>query len=123
MNKAVNQCPVCASQLVISRLTCNKCGTAIEGTFGHGLFSNLSDEEARFMEIFIICRGNIKEVEKRLGVSYPTVRNKLDNLVAKLDYTRAADPDARRKRRIEIIDSIKRGDITPEEAALLMEEI
>jgi len=109
---------------VISRLTCPECNTAIEGTFGHGLFSDLTDEERRFVELFVVSRGNIKEMEKRLGISYPTVRNKLDTIVAKLDNRmQKADPDIRSMRRLEIIESIKRGELSPEEGASLIEEL
>ncbi len=123
MKPAVSQCPVCDSELVITRLTCKKCGTAIEGEFGHGVFSTLADEESRFVELFVISRGNIKEMEKRLGLSYPTVRNKLDLVIAKLSNARKPDPETLRKRRREIIDSIKRGDLTPDEGAMLLEEL
>jgi len=70
---------------VISRLSCPECKTSIEGTFGHGLFSDLADEERHFVELFVVARGNIKEMEKRLGVSYPTVRNRLDSIIKKLN--------------------------------------
>jgi len=124
MKRAVSHCPVCGNPLVISRMTCQECNTSIEGAFGHGLFSDLTDEERRFVELFVIARGNIKEMEKRLGVSYPTVRNKLDAIVAKLDKNiQKADPDTRRLRRIEIIESIKRGEISPDEGAALIEEL
>jgi len=123
MKRAVSHCPVCNSPLVISRLSCTKCDTAIEGTFGHGLFSNLNDEESRFVELFVICRGNIKEMEKRLGISYPTVRNKLDAVIEKLDKARKPDPETVRKRRLEIIESIKRGEISPDEGAMLLEQL
>lgn len=124
MKRAVSHCPVCNSPLVISRLTCPECSTSIEGAFGHGLFSDLIDEERRFVELFVVVRGNIKEMEKRLGISYPTVRNKLDAIIAKLDKKlRKDDPDTRRRRRIEIIESIKRGEISPDEGAALIEEL
>ena len=124
MNRVVSHCPVCNSSLVISRLTCTECGTSIEGTFGHGLFSDLTEEERRFVELFVVARGNIKEMEKRLGVSYPTVRNKLDAIIAKLEgKLQKTDPETRHKRRLEIIESIKRGEISPDEGAALIEEL
>jgi hypothetical protein len=124
MRRAVGTCPVCRNPLTVSRLTCPKCHTSIEGEFAHGLFSNLTDDERDFVELFVVARGNIKEMEKRLGISYPTVRNKLDGIVAKLEQTiQRTDPDTRKKRRLEILDSIRRGDITAEEGVALMEEI
>lgn len=123
-HRAVSHCPVCGEPLIISRLSCSKCSTSIEGTFGHGLFSNLTDEERNFVELFVVCRGNIKEVEKRLGISYPTVRGKLDNVVGKLERNlQKVDPETRKNRRLEILDSIKRGDISAQDGALLLEEI
>jgi hypothetical protein len=123
-NRILNSCPICGGEMTITRLSCEDCGTAVTGKFGHGLFSNLNDEEIRFVELFVVCRGNIKEVEKRLGVSYPTVRGKLDGVVGKLEKTLSlGDVETRRMRRREIIDSIKRGDISPEDGAMLIEEL
>ena len=123
-NRIVNKCPVCGNTLIISRLTCSECDTSIEGRFGHGLFSNLTDEEMKFVELFVVCRGNIKEVEKRLVVSYPTVRGKLDGVVNKLERTLShGDTETQKKRRREILESIKRGEISAEEGALLIEEL
>ncbi|HOC93251.1 MAG TPA: DUF2089 domain-containing protein [bacterium] len=124
MKRALSHCPVCNNTLMISRLSCSECNTAIEGEFGHGLFSDLTDEERRFVELFVVSRGNIKEMEKRLGVSYPTVRNRLDAIIEKLNRKlRKDDPETRRLRRLEIIESIKRGDLTPDEGAALIEEL
>lgn len=124
MKRAISHCPVCNNPLVISRLTCGECNTSIEGEFGHGMFADLTDEERRFVEMFVVSRGNIKEMEKRLGVSYPTVRNKLDAIIEKLNRKHLKDdPETRRQRRLEIIESIKRGDISPDEGAALIEEL
>ena len=122
--RAVSKCPVCGNPLIISRLSCPHCSTSIEGTFGHGLFANLTEDERNFVELFVVCRGNIKEVEKRLGISYPTVRNKLDSIVAKLEHSiQKVDPETRKKRRLDILDSIRKGDISAQEGAALLEEI
>jgi hypothetical protein len=84
----------------------------------------LTEDERNFVELFVVCRGNIKEVEKRLGISYPTVRNKLDSIVAKLEHSiQKVDPETRKKRRRDILDSIRKGDISAEEGAALLEEI
>ncbi len=125
MNKrALSNCPVCGGNLVISRLTCSSCKTKLEGDFEHCIFSNLVPEEKEFIEIFLLCRGNIKEVEKRLGLSYPTIRNKLDSIVNKMEeILHKGDDNTRRLRRFEILEELKRNKITAEEAAMLLKEI
>lgn len=78
MKKIISRCPVCGGELVVTRLKCNSCETVIENNFRLSRFDYLSDEELYFTETFIRCRGNIKEVEKELKISYPTVRAKLN---------------------------------------------
>ena len=86
MNEVIGRCPVCSEKMVVTRLECPQCGTAIEGKFELCKFCYLSKEQRDFLELFIRTRGNIREMEKVLGLSYPTIRNKLDNLIAALGY-------------------------------------
>jgi hypothetical protein len=78
-------CPVCAGELEISRLHCSSCGTTIEGEFGVGRFGRLSHEQMALLESFLRSRGNLKEMERALGISYPTVRGRVEALVQALD--------------------------------------
>jgi hypothetical protein len=78
-------CPVCAGELEISRLHCSSCGTTIEGEFGVGRFGRLSHEQMALLESFLRSRGNLKEMERALGISYPTVRARVEALVQALD--------------------------------------
>ncbi len=93
-------CPVCESELSITRLHCRSCGTALEGEFGVGRFGRLSREQMALLESFLRSRGNLKEMERELGISYPTVRGRVDALVRALglaDGEAASDseqPDA-----------------------------
>lgn len=122
--RALSNCPVCGGNLVISRLTCKVCNTKLEGDFEHCIFSNLISEEKEFVEVFLLCRGNIKEVEKRLGLSYPTIRNKLDSIVDKMEkFLHSGDENTRRLRRFEVLEELKKNKITAEEAAMLLKEI
>ncbi len=73
-------CPACHNKLKIVRLQCDDCGTVIEGGFNTPPLAQLNSEQQRFVQIFIKARGSIKEVEKELGISYPTVCKKLDEL-------------------------------------------
>jgi hypothetical protein len=77
-------CPVCTGELEISRLHCASCGTTIEGEFGVGRFGRLSREQMTLLESFLRSRGNLKEMERALGISYPTVRARVESLVQAL---------------------------------------
>jgi hypothetical protein len=77
-------CPICSGELEISRLHCGSCGTTIEGEFGVGRFGRLSHEQMALLESFLRSRGNLKEMERALGISYPTVRARVEALVQSL---------------------------------------
>jgi hypothetical protein len=87
----ISTCPVCSGELLITRLHCRSCGTALEGEFGVGRFGRLSREQLSLLESFLRSRGNLKEMERELGISYPTVRGRVDALVRALGL---ADGDA-----------------------------
>jgi hypothetical protein len=117
--KVISKCPVCNSKLKIAKLKCNKCGTVIENDFEFSKFEYLEGEQLYFMEAFLKCRGNIKDVEKELGISYPTVRAKLDDVVAALGYTVVKKPTINSK---EILDMLEKGEISAEQAVNMMKE-
>lgn len=114
MKKVISRCPVCKGELTVTKLKCNACDTIIENNFRLSKFDYLSDEELYFTETFIQCRGNIKEVEKQLKISYPTVRTKLDGIIKKLGYE--ASPDEESVKREELLKALERGEITAEQA-------
>ncbi len=87
----ISTCPVCEGELAITRLHCRSCGTALEGEFGVGRFGRLSREQLALLESFLRSRGNLKDMERELGISYPTVRGRVDALVRALGL---ADGDA-----------------------------
>lgn len=117
--KAPGICPVCGHGLSVSKLNCGHCSTKLEGEFALCKFCQLPDEQRDFIEVFIKCRGNIKDIEKELGISYPTVRNRLDSIIESLGYriekTDIADSKGRRQ---EILNALDRGEITSEEATI-----
>lgn len=92
MYRAPHKCPVCNGKLLITQMTCSSCGTRLEGQFEGCRFCSLSPEESRFLLIFIKNRGSIKDVEREMGVSYPTVRAALDGLIASLGLTSDGQP-------------------------------
>jgi hypothetical protein len=84
--EALGKCPVCGENTEVTAISCNGCGTRIEGNFRLCRFCRLTDEQKSFVEAFIKCRGNIKEVERELGISYPTVKNRLEDVAYALGY-------------------------------------
>ena len=112
MASTLTVCPVCKGSLRAVRLECTSCGTAVEGSFETSKLGQLSKEQQHFVEIFLESRGNIKEVEKRLGISYPTVRKELDLLLQTLGL-KAAEP---RIAVSEVLDAVSKGEMTVDEA-------
>ncbi len=95
MIKLFEQCPACGGPLVITECRCSNCQLQMRGEFRVGVFSTLSEDQLTFVRVFLRARGNLSEVEKVLGVSYPTIRNKLDEINKTLDRAEAssaADP-------------------------------
>ncbi len=90
----ISTCPVCEGELTISRLHCRSCGTALEGEFGVGRFGRLSKEQMSLLESFLRSRGNLKEMERELGISYPTVRGRVDALVRALGLADGVEGEA-----------------------------
>src|SRR5829696_10593027 len=85
-HQVLTRCPVCGDELRIVRLDCQACGSALEGSFTLGRFQRLTREQWQFVELFMLCRGKIKDVEERLGVSYPTVVARLNEVVRAKGY-------------------------------------
>ncbi len=106
------KCPVCGGNYVVTQLQCDGCRSKLEGQFSTGKLSSLSPEQLAFVEVFISCRGNIKEVEKALGISYPTVRSRLDDVVEAMGY-----PARKKDDKTDVLEALSRGEITLDEAA------
>ena len=127
-------CPVCAGELTIARLHCRSCGTALEGEFGVGRFGRLDREQLALLESFLRARGNLKEMERELGISYPTVRARVDALVRALDLAdgpaadESDDPseepatDEAEGRR-EILERLARREMSAEDAATALRSL
>src|SRR5918997_5537184 len=84
VHDVIATCPVCAGELTIARLHCRSCGTALEGEFGVGRFGRLDRDQLALLESFLRSRGNLRELERELGISYPTVRGRIDSLIRAL---------------------------------------
>ena len=112
--QAPSHCPVCSEPLKIARLECDACKTAIEGDFDNGRLGRLSREQIAFVEVFLECRGKIKDVEERLGLSYPTIVARLEQVVEALGAParRADKPNVD-----DVLAALARKEISPAEAA------
>ncbi len=86
MNPLPGRCPVCANALTVTRLQCGHCGTGIDGAFGLGRLQALTSEQVQFVETFMKCKGKIKDVEGELGISYPTVVARLNEVVRAMGF-------------------------------------
>ncbi|MEO8287457.1 MAG: DUF2089 domain-containing protein [Chloroflexota bacterium] len=86
MNPMPGRCPVCSNVLHVTRLQCGQCGTGIDGVFSVGRLQSLTTEQVQFVEVFVKNRGKIKDVEAELGISYPTVVGRLNDVVRSMGY-------------------------------------
>jgi hypothetical protein len=117
--KVLSKCPVCNGKLKVVKLKCSHCSTMIENNFNLSKFEYLDNEQLGFIEIFLKCRGSIKDVEKEMGISYPTVRAKLDDVIAALGYNVVKKPAVNSN---DVIDMLERGEITAEQAVNMLKE-
>lgn len=117
---APDRCPVCPGQIYIRSLECERCGTRIEGSFSFPSFLRLPAEDLRFLEIFIKNGGNLKGVQGELNLSYPTVKKQLDRIIAEMGYQTPEQNDDDGEKKSEVLDRLKKGEITADEAILLM---
>lgn len=118
-HRAPADCPVCGGPLVATRLGCHGCGTELAGEFGSCDFCALEDKELDLLRVFLASRGNMREVEKHLGVSYPTARARFTALLMKLGLAGEAD-SAPVMTREQVLSEVASGALSPEEGATLL---
>lgn len=112
LRTAPRDCPVCGSKLALTRLSCRSCGTELSGSFETCEFCSLGLEDRDALRVFLASRGNMKDLERHLGVSYPTARARFDTLLNKLGLGTKAAPDPR----LHMLEQLARGEIDVEEA-------
>ena len=111
------KCPVCGQVMEVTRLECGRCGSELTGRFAPCRFCALEEKHLQFIETFLRCRGSIKEVEKELGVSYPTVKNMLEAALAALRLDGPPESPARRKEeKADVLSRLSKGELTVEQA-------
>jgi hypothetical protein len=109
-----SNCPVCNSKLALTRLSCPSCETELSGAFAQCEFCVLTDEDRDVLRVFLASRGNMKDLERHLGVSYPTARARFDTLLTKLGIERG--PITASASRLELMEQVARGEIDIDEA-------
>ena len=122
MNQMLTTCPVCNERLSVTRFHCRNCDTTIEGHFDIGRFGRLSAEQIDFLEVFVRCEGKLSRMEPELGMSYPTLRARLTEIIHSLGFpigpeTKLISDEERHK----ILDDLASGNLTSEEAMQLLE--
>jgi hypothetical protein len=128
MNLLPTKCPLCKGEITVTRLHCRDCDTTFDGRFTFGSFSRLTPEQLEFLETFIRCEGKIKRMEDEIGLSYPTIRNRLHEVIRALGYEPggseepAAAPGLSLEERQEILEKLDKGLISAEEAMRLIKD-
>ena len=122
MRPAPTRCPICQSEMEVVRLHCSSCDTSIEGRFALGQFSNLSPEQMDFVFTFVRCEGKINRMEQELELSYPTIRNRLHEVIRKLGFEPGRDesPDVSEETRSTVIADLEAGKITADQDTRLL---
>ena len=126
MNTLPTKCPLCGGEVTVTRIYCRECDTTIEGRFSGGSFAQLSPEQVAFVELFVRCEGKITRMEDELGLSYPTIRNRLHEVIRALGYEPGGEESVAggvsEERRQRILEDLDAGTISAEEAMRLLQE-
>ena len=123
MHPLPGECPVCGGEMIITRLECRECDVTIEGRFVSGPFSHLSPAQMEFVEIFVKNEGKINRMEGELGLSYPTIRNRLHEVIRAMGYEPGKDEAALSDEdRRKILEDLNEGKITSEEAMEMLKD-
>ena len=117
----IGKCPVCGDNLAVTRLHCRNCDSALEGQFSLGRFYQLSPQQLAFVETFIRCEGKLTRLQDELGMSYPTARARLTEVIQSLGYevdqeTDSVSPEERKR----ILQQLSAGELSSEEAMALL---
>jgi len=119
-HRAPSDCPVCGDRLAVTRLGCSSCGTELAGLFTSCTFCSLTESETEMLQVFLASRGNLKDLEKHLGVSYPTARLKFNQLLQKLGLAGATEAAPTGLTRDQVLAEVASGALSPAEAEPLL---
>lgn len=119
MAHITNLCPYCNHAMSVSRMSCRECSVAIETAFPMPRLANLPTEHQRFVEIFVLAGGNLKQIAEQAGVSYPTVRSRLDKVIDALRQQIATTHEVRGT----ILDAVSPDNLSADEAARIIKSV
>jgi hypothetical protein len=123
MHTIPSKCPLCGGEILVTRLYCRDCDTTIEGRFTGTPFSQLTPEQLSFVETFVRCEGKITRMEDEIGLSYPTIRNRLHEVIRALGYEPGTEePKLSDEDRQRILEDLDAGRISAEEAMQMLKE-
>jgi hypothetical protein len=122
MKTSITRCPVCDNELTITRLHCEVCDTTLDGHFTGGPFAHLSSEQLNFIETFVRCEGKITRMETELELSYPTIRNRLHEVIRALGYEPGKEEPAElpEEKREQVLEDLEAGKITADDAMRML---
>ncbi len=118
------ECPVCQGEMLVTTLSCRECETTLRGRFIAGPFAHLTPEQLEFVELFVRNEGKITRMETELSLSYPTIRNRLHEIIRALGYEPGGESQAglTEEERHQILDDLAQNKIDYEEAMKLLQE-
>ena len=113
------ECAFCAGPLRVSKLTCTDCGLSREGLFFTPRLFRLPREDQRLVELFVLSSGSLKKMAELLGLSYPTVRSRLDGLIERLQQEQERDAALKQ----QVLDDIEQGRVKPKEGMRMIDAL
>jgi hypothetical protein len=124
MNTLPTKCPLCGGEVTVTRIYCRDCDTTIEGRFVGGPFSRLTPEQLTFVELFVRNEGRINRLENELNLSYPTIRNRLHEVIRALGYEPGGEEPGgiSEETRQRVLEDLDQGRISAQEAMRLLQE-
>ena len=120
--KIITTCPVCSETLRVSHLSCDACGSVLQGEFESCRYCRLPQDVFDFLDVFLKCRGSISDIEKEIGMSYPAVKSRIEKLMGALGYSDGSLKNRDEKRQ-EILEAVRDGATNVEGAILELRKL
>ena len=122
MYPVLSECPVCGGELLVTTLSCRECDSTLHGRFIPGPFAHLTPTQLEFVELFVRNEGKLTRMEAELSLSYPTIRNRLHEVIRALGYEPGAEDSMPEEERRKILEDLENGKIKYEEAMRLLKD-